>query len=1014
MIDIAVLAGVAIVISSVVMVFGCVCHLFKRGSGFTTFENDLEGGFGNTVFSQDTSDISQVTFETIPDILAKTVTATALRPRISCTNTEIQKQSAKRVASFKAFPRSHLTYIKEMGVGWFGQVLVSEAYNMVTSSRSTRVVVKMMKDDANSTEQQLFLQDLSVYREMDHPNVLKLLGQCTEASPFLTIVEYASMGDLKSYLRKERQIVKTMKDGIVRMQFLTDMASGLQCLHVNGYLHHDFACRNCVVMSNMTVKIGDYGVAEDHFREDYYDNGQDLLPIRWMAPESISLTNSIWQVTEFTKQSNMWSFGVAMFEVTEYGHQPYKDLTDEMVLQNMIKAYPTSLELPHTDDPIKSQLYQMMQLCWQDSSHRPQIEEIHAQLQKIQSEKEAADEAEFERKWAKMSTREARVVKVEVHASDISGIKHNVVDDICAADFNSNSLPTHINADEKGDNFNCEIVSGSIGHDSPISTPNRPTVHRSTSTPVGSNKDSNKVSNSQPSTPLSSVKVTNKVTRSQPSTPQVSDKDKNKVARSQPTTPQVFAKDVNKDSYSQINTSKVSLDDRNNVRNSQSTTDEVKSRNSAQTLTNKYQTDIRPQLATNNDQALISTDKEPVKLNNSIPDICLNGTKIEDSPSSDSSFCETQLDLTVDKESKNSQSVIPGGMDRSEEKKHKNENSVSFANNEVTNSRDPSGQFNSVDSIIDFEEKYGETPNSVHKKDILDNLPKSDNVEDIYSETNDKSDNIDDLSDENEEDEAEKLRLLKLTLSGVLLSTDVKSSVDENSGISSPTSDDMDIAREIYISKGMSAPPSKYTSTRSLNTILEDELLCEDEPQTKAFSNELKFVEPSEEYNMSDSFIDSFEWDDYIGDELVGRVRSSDISPRESIDFPDWTMEQDSSSQDSEIHNDSKNDANRSGKSGRKINASNLSDSEVKNSPLGALASSKSPKSPLGALASTKSPKSPLGAAAHSYVKHILSNRSSNTNKNVSFYSFSHNTDQDQEHGTSTTPQYNPMDEWEI
>ncbi|XP_071131709.1 uncharacterized protein [Mytilus edulis] len=945
MIDIALLAGVAIVISSVVLVFGCVCHLFKRGSGFTTFENDLEGGFGNTVFSQDTSDISQVTFETIPDILAKTVTATALRPRISCTNTEIQKQSAKRVASFKAFPRSHLTYIKEMGVGWFGQVLVSEAYNMVTSSRSTRVVVKMMKDDANSIEQQLFLQDLSVYREMDHPNVLKLLGQCTEASPFLTIVEYASMGDLKSYLRKERQIVKTMKDGIVRMQFLTDMASGLQCLHVNGYLHHDFACRNCVVMSNMTVKIGDYGVAEDHFREDYYDNGQDLLPIRWMAPESISLTNSIWQVTEFTKQSNMWSFGVAMFEVTEYGHQPYKDLTDEMVLQNMIKAYPTSIELPHTDDPIKSQLYQMMQLCWQDSSHRPQIEEIHAQLQKIQSEKEAADEAEFERKWAKMSTREARVVKVEVHASDISGIKHNVVDDICAADFNSNSLPTHINVDEKGDNFNCEIVSGSIGHDSPISTPNRPTVHRSTSTPVGSNKDSNKVSNSQPSTPLSSVKDTNKVTRSQPSTPlssvkdmnkvtrsqpstpQVSDKDKNKVTNSQPTTPQVFAKDENKDSnsFSQKNTDK-STNDRNKVRNSQSTTGEDKSSISAQTLTNKDQTDIKLPKATNNDQVIASTDKDPVKLNNSIPDICLNGTKIENDPCSYSSFCETQLDLTVNKESKESQSVIPGGTDRNEEKKHKNENSVSFVNNEVTNSRDPSGQFNSVDSIIDFEEKYGETPNSVHKQEMLDNLPKSDNVEDIHSETNSKTDNIDDLSDENEEDEAEKLRLLKLTLSGVLLSTDVKSSVDENSGISSPTSDDMDIAREIYISKGMSAPPSKYTSTRSLNTILEDELLCEEEPQTKA--SELKFVEPSEEYNMSDPFIDSFEWDDYIGDELVGRVRSSDISPRESIDFPDWTMEQDSSSQDSEIHNDSKNEANRSGKSGRKINTSNLSDSE--------------------------------------------------------------------------------------
>ncbi|VDI36975.1 lemur tyrosine kinase 2 [Mytilus galloprovincialis] len=448
------------------------------------------------------------------------------------------------------------------------------------------------------------------------------------------------------------------------------------------------------------------------------------------------------------------------------------------------------------------------------------------------------------------------------------------------------------------------------------------------STPQVSGKDKTQVSNSQPSTPLSSVKDTNKVTRSQPSTPQVSDKDKNKVNNSQPTTPQVFAKDVNKDSnsYSPMNTSVVSSNDRNKVRNSQLLTDEIKSTNSAQTLLNKDQTDIRPQQATNNDQACSSTDKDPVKLNNSIPDICLNGTKIENDPSVESSFSETQLDLTVDKESKESQSVIPGGMDRNEEKKHKNENSVSFVSNEVTNSRDPSGQFNSVDSIIDFEEKYGETPNSVHKQEMLDYLPKNDNIEDIHSETNSKTDNIDDLSDENEEDEAEKLRLLKLTLSGVLLSTDVKSSVDENSGISSPTSDDMDIAREIYISKGMSAPPSKYTSTRSLNTILEDELLCEEEPQTKA--SELKFVEPSEEYNMSDPFIDSFEWDDYIGDELVGRVRSSDISPRESIDFPDWTMEQDSSSQDSEIHNDSKNEANRSGKSGRKINTSNLSDSE--------------------------------------------------------------------------------------
>jgi hypothetical protein len=362
-------------------------------------------------------------------------------------------------------------------------------------------------------------------------------------------------------------------------------------------------------------------------------------------------------------------------------------------------------------------------------------------------------------------------------------------------------------------------------------------------------------------------------------------------------------------------------------------------------------------------------------------------------------------------------------------------------------------QSDSVDSFVDFEKNYSENQitDQISDSEMNDCLQNKDNMRKVETDlepdkqesSKDLNSKSEDISDEgnSDDDEFEKLKQLKLTLSGVLLSTNDESHDNQN-GISSPTSDDMDIAREIYMSKGMSMPPSKFTSTRSLNTILEDELLSEnepEEPQAKTVaSSELKFVDTLDDFNVSDSYQDSFEWDDYIGDELIGSVKNSEVSPRQSMDI-DWTMEHDSSSQDSEIQNDSKNDEISSFTTDKKSSALSTpyssSDSEVKKnnspmgavansknpkSPLGAMANSKSPKNPLGAVANSKSPKSPLGAAAQSYVKHILSNRiSNNTNKGISFYSFSHNIDMD-EHAESssssfnTASQYNLLDEWDL
>ncbi|KAK3091020.1 hypothetical protein FSP39_016540 [Pinctada imbricata] len=137
-----------------------------------TFENEVETGQGqgfsiytsqNLIASQ--QDAAQVTFEPLPDILAKTVTATALRPRISCIDREKQRNSAKHITVYRPFPRSQLIYIKEIGLGWFGQVLLGDAEKIHVSSKKTRVVVKHLKDDASPSEQQLYLEEMAAYRK---------------------------------------------------------------------------------------------------------------------------------------------------------------------------------------------------------------------------------------------------------------------------------------------------------------------------------------------------------------------------------------------------------------------------------------------------------------------------------------------------------------------------------------------------------------------------------------------------------------------------------------------------------------------------------------------------------------------------------------------------------------------------------------------------------------------------------------------------------------------------------
>ncbi|GAB1606284.1 mitogen-activated protein kinase kinase kinase 21-like isoform X1 [Argonauta hians] len=398
----AVAVSVAVLACFVFLAFQCSC--FGRSTRFKSFEDDsesprerpLEGCVGPEL-----DNTSLVNFEPLPDILSKAIpSTTALRPRITCIATDNNEPSPAGIVSFQqAFPRKQLTYLSEMGMGWFGQVVQGVADNVLVGIRQSNVIVQVLRDDASALEMQKFLQEVAGYRAIDHPNVLRLLGMCTEAIPFLILFEYFPLGDLKSYLIENESKLPMHKEKKILLHFAVDVACGLACLHRHNFVHCDLALRNCLVTNDLTVKVGDYGLAEDKYKEDYYDTGCDLLPVRWMAPETLTLQKGVWRTRAFTSQANIWSYGVSMWELIQFGRQPFHWLPDEKVLECVVLKRSEVLPVPSYPENQRINIYELMKMCWQKADQRPTIEELHGHLLDLEMSLKNMEESDFEKKW---------------------------------------------------------------------------------------------------------------------------------------------------------------------------------------------------------------------------------------------------------------------------------------------------------------------------------------------------------------------------------------------------------------------------------------------------------------------------------------------------------------------------------------------------------------------------------------------------------------------------------------
>lgn len=286
------------------------------------------------------------------------------------------------------FPRDKLFYIKDLGQGHFGVVVQAEAVGLEAGKEKSSVAIKVMKEGASSQTRKEFFREATLMNTFDHPNILRLLGVCISQEPFCMIFEFMELGDLNNYLRQSSYGNRGSNPSLNRSGHLAsgrttlstqqlvcvaiDVAAGLDYLAQNHYVHRDLATRNCLVSRNLQVKISDFGLSQDIYTTDYFRMGDmELLPIRWMPPEAILYA-------KFTTQSDVWSFGIVLWEIFSFGIQPYFSMTNEEVVQHVRNG-----NVMNCPEGCPQEIYDLMVDCWaMDPTARPTAGAIHTGLQR--------------------------------------------------------------------------------------------------------------------------------------------------------------------------------------------------------------------------------------------------------------------------------------------------------------------------------------------------------------------------------------------------------------------------------------------------------------------------------------------------------------------------------------------------------------------------------------------------------------------------------------------------------
>lgn len=236
--------------------------------------------------------------------------------------------------------------------------------------KGREVAVKKCKETMDGETRSKFLQEGTILRNYDHPNIVKLIGIAAQRNPIMIVMEFVEGGALLNYLKANKSRLKTIQ--LVRM--CVDAAAGMSYLESKNCIHRDLAARNCLIGRDLTVKIADFGMSRE---EEVYEvsDGLKQIPIKWTAPEALNLA-------KYTSKCDVWSFGVLMWEVFAGGATPYTNMSNQAARDRIDQGY----RLP-APDGTPELLYAAMRRCWlADPAQRPTFRSLLTELRALEKQ----------------------------------------------------------------------------------------------------------------------------------------------------------------------------------------------------------------------------------------------------------------------------------------------------------------------------------------------------------------------------------------------------------------------------------------------------------------------------------------------------------------------------------------------------------------------------------------------------------------------------------------------------
>uniref|UniRef100_A0A915IFF4 receptor protein-tyrosine kinase n=1 Tax=Romanomermis culicivorax TaxID=13658 RepID=A0A915IFF4_ROMCU len=249
--------------------------------------------------------------------------------------------------------------VRALGQGAFGEVSEGILCNYSEESNGLPIAIKTLPEYATEQAQLDFLMEAVIMSKFNHPNIVRFIGVCFEKMPRLIVLELLAGGDVKSFLRENRSRSGVQSNLIMYdlLRMALDIAKGYpETLMTSTFNFRDLAARNCLLTTKgegRIAKIADFGMARDIYRADYYrKGGKTMMPVKWMPPEAF--LDGI-----FSTKTDVWSYGVLLWEIFSMGYLPYPGRTN----QEVMKLVTDGGRLEH---PIgcPSQIYQIMTQCW--------------------------------------------------------------------------------------------------------------------------------------------------------------------------------------------------------------------------------------------------------------------------------------------------------------------------------------------------------------------------------------------------------------------------------------------------------------------------------------------------------------------------------------------------------------------------------------------------------------------------------------------------------------------------